>query len=345
MSSPSISVVMPVYNNEQYLQESIESVLRQTYDNYEFIIINDGSTDSSKKIIEKFQQDDDRIILLTQKNLGITKSLNRAIKYSNGDYIARMDADDICDPKRFELQIQHMEKNPNIDIVGSMVSIISKKGEIIKFMNDLPIEDYQIKWQLIFGTPLIHPALLIKKSTFTRYGYFDDRLDVAQDIEFWRRISCRVRFYNLPKILLKLRIHNRSTSFLFQNEQDKVRHISLVQYVNKLTGPYYNNSKIALLIDFMKNGSSSVYQLQNAINILNRIRIVFINRKCRSSIQKRYINKSFSELFIKSALNTIKIDSYLSLLMLTLSVLINFRIIFYRKTYWYIKQGILKYLF
>ena len=151
MSSPSISVVMPVFNNEQYLKESIESVLRQTYDNYEFIIINDGSTDSSKKIIEKFKQDDDRIILLTQKNLGITKSLNRAIKYSNGDYIARMDADDICDPKRFELQIQHMKKNPNIDIVGSMVSLISKKGETIKFMNDLPIEDYQIKWQLIFG--------------------------------------------------------------------------------------------------------------------------------------------------------------------------------------------------
>ncbi|HIF01788.1 MAG TPA: glycosyltransferase family 2 protein [Nitrospinaceae bacterium] len=96
MHSPIISVLMPVYNNQKYLQKSIESILTQTVGDYEFIIVNDGSTDSSEKIIKNYQEKDDRIILLTQENQGVTKSLNKGIKNCRGKYIARMDADDVC---------------------------------------------------------------------------------------------------------------------------------------------------------------------------------------------------------------------------------------------------------
>ena len=338
MGLPSISVVMPVFNNEKYLKESIESVLNQTYHNYEFIIVNDGSTDSSEKIIKNYQKQDDRIILLTQDNQGITKSLNRGIKNSKGKYIARMDADDICDSKRFEFQIQFLEKHPNTDIVGSMVSKISEKGEVIRILDDLPSEDYQIKWHLLFGTPLIHPALMIRKCVFINNGFYNDRLNFAQDIEFWRRTSSHVKFFNLPKILLNLRIHNQSTSSMFQSEQNSVREKSLVHYINALTGMNYNNTKITLLIEFIKNGISTFSQFNHIINILGRLRIVFLNNKCHSRLQRKYINNSLSSLFLKSSFYTIRLNLLLSILLILIAISINYRIIFHKKTYWYIKQ-------
>jgi len=338
MSLPLISVVMPVFNNEEYLKGSIESILKQTYDNYEFIIVNDGSTDSSETIIENYQKQDDRIILLTQDNQGITKSLNKGIKNSKGKYIARMDADDICDPKRFEFQLQFLEKYPNTDIVGSMVSLISEKGEVIRLLDDLPLEDYQIKWHLIFGTPLIHPALMIRKCIFVKNGYYNDRLNFAQDIEFWRRTSSRVRFYNIPKILFNLRIHNQSTSSMFQNEQNSVREISLVHYINTLTGMNYNNANINLLVQLMKNGIHTFSQFNYFFDILSRLRIVFIKNKCQSKIERRYINEGLSSLLLQSSINTIRLNMIISIFMIFLSILFNHRIIFHRKTWWYIKQ-------
>lgn len=329
---------MPVFNNEEYLKGSIESILKQTYDNYEFIIVNDGSTDSSETIIENYQKQDDRIILLTQDNQGITKSLNKGIKNSKGKYIARMDADDICDPKRFEFQLQFLEKYPNTDIVGSMVSLISEKGEVIRLLDDLPLEDYQIKWHLIFGTPLIHPALMIRKCIFVKNGYYNDRLNFAQDIEFWRRISSRVRFYNIPKILFNLRIHNQSTSSMFQNEQNSVREISLVHYINTLTGMNYNNANINLLVQLMKNGIHTFSQFNCFFDILSRLRIVFIKNKCQSKIERRYINEGLSSLLLQSSINTIRLNMIISIFMIFLSILFNHRIIFHRKTWWYIKQ-------
>ena len=336
--SPLISVVMPVFNSEQYLDKSIKSVLEQTYDNFELLIINDGSTDNSNSIIKKYQSQDKRITILTQENKGITKSLNNGIKHSKGSFIARMDADDICDSKRFEFQIEYLEKNPNIDIVGSMVSKISEKGEVIQSLNDLPLEDYQIKWHLIFGTPLIHPALMIRKCVFINNGYYSDRLNFAQDIEFWRRTSRHVRFYNLPKILFKLRIHNQSTSSMFQNEQNNVREKSLVYYINSLTGMNYNKKKIASLIKMTKNGLHNFSQFNFFVNILCRLRIVFLNKKCQSELEKKYINECLSSLFMQSSLNTIRQNIFISILLIFSSILINYRIIFYKKTYWHLKQ-------
>ena len=160
---------MPVFNCEKYLDESINSILNQTYRDFEFFIIDDGSTDNSEKIIKNYQEKDDRIILLTQNNQGLTKSLNKGIRNCRGKYVARMDADDICAPKRFELQLEYLEKYPNTDIVGCMVSLISEKGKVIRSLDDLPLEDYQIKWDLIFSTPLLHPTLMIRKKVFQKF--------------------------------------------------------------------------------------------------------------------------------------------------------------------------------
>ena len=184
MGSPLISVVMPVFNSEQYLDKSIKSVLEQTYDNFEFLIINDGSTDNSNSIIKKYQSHDKRITIFKQENKGVTKSLNNGIKYSKGRFIARMDADDICHPDRFKMQLNWFHINKDIDVLGSQVEFIEKNGNIIKPSNQLPLDDLSIKWELIFGTPLIHPSIMIRKSVFEDFGLYNESYLFAQDLAF-----------------------------------------------------------------------------------------------------------------------------------------------------------------
>ena len=333
---------MPVYNSQKYLRKSIESILTQTIGDYEFIIVNDGSTDNSGQIIKNYQEKDDRIILLTQDNQGVTKSLNKGIKNSRGKYIARMDADDICAPKRFELQLEYLEKYPNTDIVGCMVSLISEKGKIIRSLDDLPLEDYQIKWHLIFGSPLIHPALMIRRRIFDDIGYYDDSLNVAQDIEFWRRLSHQIKFYNIPERLFDLRIHKESTSSLFPNEQENIRNKSLVQYINTVTGMNYTIPDIHLLIKLMKNGINNFSQFHFLTNILNHIRIAFINNKCQSKFERKYINENLSSLFLQSAFKAVQSNIIISIFMIISSMLFNYKMIFKRKTWWYMKQGLIQ---
>jgi len=342
MHVPKISVIMPVFNCEKYLDESINSILNQTYRDFNFFIINDGSTDNSEKIIKNYQEKDDRIILLTQNNQGVTKSLNKGIRNCRGKYIARMDADDVCAPKRFELQLEYLEKYPNTDIVGCLVSLISEKGKLIRSLDDLPLEDYQIKWHLIFGSPLIHPALMIRRRIFDDIGYYDDSLNVAQDIELWRRLSHHIKFYNIPERLFDLRIHKESTSSLFRNEQERIRNKSLVQYINTLTGMKYKISDINLLIKLMKNGISNFSQFRFSTNILNRLRIVFINTKCKSKFEKKYINENLSSLFLQAVFNTVRSNIIISIFMIISSVLFNYKMIFKRKTWWYMKQGLIQ---
>ena len=121
MSSPAISVIMSVYNDEKYLAKSIESILNQTYSDFEFIIINDGSTDKSMEIIDRYKNEDKRVVVVNQENMGLTKSLNKAIKLSKGKYIARMDSDDISVSNRLEKQIEFLKHNKDYALVGTNI--------------------------------------------------------------------------------------------------------------------------------------------------------------------------------------------------------------------------------
>lgn len=131
--SPKVSVVMSVYNGEKYLPETIDSILNQTFKDFEFIIINDGSTDKTAKILTSY--DDPRIRIFNQENMGLTKSLNRAISLAKGEYIARMDADDISYPERLKKQVDYLNKNPDIGLVGSKYIRIDKRGRKIDEIN------------------------------------------------------------------------------------------------------------------------------------------------------------------------------------------------------------------
>lgn len=211
--NPIISVVIPIYNAEKYLDEAIQSILNQTYKNFEIIIINDGSTDKSLEIIEKYQNQDERIIVISRENKGLIYSLNEGIEKSRGKYIARMDADDISLPKRFERQIEIMEKE-NIDICGCHYFMINELGNYIDSAV-VPLKPESFLNYLCITTPVAHPSVMIKRDFFIqhhiKYGQteYKNAEDYSLWIEFWNK---KAKFGNVDEFLFKYRDFEESLS-------------------------------------------------------------------------------------------------------------------------------------
>jgi len=191
---------MSVYNGQKYLRQAIDSVLNQSFRDFEFIIIDDGSTDKSPQILAKYQNKDSRIRVVHQRNLGLTKSLNKAIKLARGKYLARIDADDLAYDSRFEKQVRFLEKHPKIGLIGSRVNIIDEKGKIIGKLS-YPIEDHVIRKHLIWHNPFCHSSVMLRKEVIKKTGSYSESFICAQDYDLWMRISKYTQLANLPEIL------------------------------------------------------------------------------------------------------------------------------------------------
>jgi glycosyltransferase involved in cell wall biosynthesis len=199
---PSISVILPAYNAEKYLGEAIESILNQSFQDFEFLIFNDGSTDATKEIIDRYN--DSRIIAYhSNVNQGYVHWLNEGIKLAKGQYIARMDADDISLPERFQLQYDYMETHPEIGVCGSQIEIIGS-GELVK----KPFTDNDIRWWFFIGNPIAHPVVMIRKEVLSQHQlFYKNELKPAEDYDMWCRMAQKTKIANLQTILLKYRYH------------------------------------------------------------------------------------------------------------------------------------------
>jgi glycosyltransferase involved in cell wall biosynthesis len=218
-----ISVVMSVYNAEQYLDEAILSILNQTYSNFEFIIINDGSTDNSLKIIEKYIDNDKRIILISRENKGLIYSLNEGIDRAKGKYIARMDADDISLKNRFKEQINFMEKHSEIGACGTWIEIFgsNRKPKIWK----LAINSEMLYTGLLFSVPMAHPSSMIRKSILTKYKLqYNKNFKNAEDYKLWIDMSQYTKYANIPKVLFRYRYLHTSISRVADKNIDDTRY-------------------------------------------------------------------------------------------------------------------------
>jgi len=208
---PLVSVVMPAYNSEKTIGEAIESILNQTYKNFEFIIINDGSTDKTLEIIKSYAKKDKRIIVLdNEKNFGIPKTRNIALKKSKGKYIAIQDSDDISLSKRLEKQAEFLERNPNVGVVGSFMEIFDghKKRGIRKY----PEKDKELRKMIFFVCPIGQPAAMIRASVFEKIGLFDERFSQTEDLDLWFRIGNEYKLSNLQEVLIKYRYNPKSST-------------------------------------------------------------------------------------------------------------------------------------
>jgi len=208
-----VSVVMSVYNGEQYLKYAIDSILNQVFKDFEFIIVNDSSTDETETIIKSYK--DSRIIYLkNEKNNGQTESLNRGIRISKGVYVARMDQDDISLPERLSTQVEFMEQNHNVAVVGTWHQEIDSKNRLIRkcrFPTKPSVKVRLLFSRLVGWACISHPTVMVRAKMLSDIGYYDPRYHNCQDHDLWIRVSRRYLIENIPQILLSYRIHPLSS--------------------------------------------------------------------------------------------------------------------------------------
>lgn len=213
--NPLVSIVLPVFNAAPYLEESLNSIICQTYKNLEIIVIDDGSTDESQDIIRRYQ--DNRIRLyIHEDNQGLISTLNEGIERAQGKYIARMDADDVALSRRIEKQVAFLENNPEVGILGTRKQLIGIKQTTVNY----PIHDEEIRWELLYRCSISHPTVIIRKELFKDSTLrFDKEYFHAEDYDLWTRLLRITKAANLPEVLLKYRIHDASVSNQYQSLQ------------------------------------------------------------------------------------------------------------------------------
>jgi Glycosyltransferases involved in cell wall biogenesis len=262
---------MPVYNAEEYLKDAIDSILNQTFTDFEFLIINDGSTDKSKKIIEQYN--DSRIRFLDyEENSGLARVRNKGITEAKAEYIAWLDADDISHPLRLEKQVKLLEKNPEIEICGTWVKTIGGKTS---HKWRYPTKPDFIRCRMIFDDPLATSSVMLRRKILTEQNQrFDLNYPPAEDYDLWERISNHHQIANVPKFLTFYRLHENQTSYVnvlqqkssvwnIQERQIKMFDIIYTddekQIHRKLGAWGFDES-----IDFLTHANKWLLKLQNA---------------------------------------------------------------------------------
>lgn len=233
LNKPEISVLMSVYNGADFLSLAIESILTQTFSDFEFIIVDDASTDATPDVIKQYAAKDARIRVITnEKNLGLTKSLNRGLAFAEGKYIARMDADDIALPERFMTQYWFMEEHPSLGALGSAVEVIGEKGRKIGERR-LAISYEEIKAKMLFNNQFIHSTLFFRADVLKTVGGYNEDFKKSQDYELMFRISDKYPVANLPEKLLQFRFHTNSLSWTSSQQQTcgiRARFLAIQKY-------------------------------------------------------------------------------------------------------------------
>lgn len=280
---------MPVYNGEAYLREAIDSIVNQTYTDFEFLIINDGSTDGTESIILSYA--DARIRYeKNETNLKLIATLNKGIELAKGKYIVRMDADDISAPDRIEKQVAFMEANPQVGLCGTWFESF---GDEIKYVSRYKEKHDEIVFKMLYQCHFCHPTLIIRKAVFKDLEIpFDKNFIHAEDYEFYFRISEKWKLYNLQESLLKYRIHNQSVSR--QNEK--------VQKANAL------RVRKKFFLQLSTNCSEEELEAFKELNYQNYDRIVLTPEQVKNMLESlllgnrkvHYINISYFEQQLKT---------------------------------------------
>jgi len=220
-----ISVIMCVYNREKYLPEAIESILNQTFRDFEFIIVNDGTTDRSKEILDAFEKKDLRIkVIDNPENLGIGKSISKGLEYCKGEYILIMDSDDISLPERFQRQFDYMESHLEIDVLGTGFNFINENGNDTGKYLIRPADPYVIRLEMFYRCMLHNPTIIARSSFYKNYNeQKTEQLRIgSEDYAFWMRMNFDHLYSNLEDRLLLYRLHDKqlSNTAFFQQRQN-----------------------------------------------------------------------------------------------------------------------------
>ena len=326
---PIVTVLMTVYNGKNYLNEAIESVLCQTLDNYEFLIVDDASTDNSIEIINSYK--DSRIKLLkNRENIGQTASLNEGLAIAQGQYIARFDQDDVCLPKRLEDQVAFFKKNPSISIVCSREYSIDIEGNRIGvWKRDLNNYGDFLGYIILGLNPVWTPSVMFVKDVFLELGGFDVAYGPASDFEFWSRIALkRLNAKVVPEFHQLRRIHDQSQSNFMADEQSQATKRALFNVITYFSEEEDNRDLLSALL--LENLKISKFNKKDFLVVSKKINALIENISLKQNLNKGEIT-SLKILMFKRMGYGFKIVSLLNFLPLRL-----FKIIFYLASPMYI---------
>jgi glycosyltransferase involved in cell wall biosynthesis len=227
---PSVSVLMCVYNAATYLREAIDSILNQTYSDFEFLIYSDGSTDDTAVIVKSYT--DPRIIFVDHKvNRSVSPNLNEGLDLARGRYIARMDGDDIAHPERLAKQVAYMDANPAVGLCGSAVRYIGASNAVIQ----LPVDNDAIQHTMWLQNPFYQPSVIIRASVLDEHSLrYDVNYEFAEDYKLWAEICAVTQVHNLPEVLLNYRIHPHQISRRQSPAQQRVSALIRKEQMNRL---------------------------------------------------------------------------------------------------------------
>ena len=295
---PKVTVLMPVYNGEQYLREAIDSILWQTFQDFEFLIIDDGSSDNSMDIINSYQ--DTRIILVkNESNLGLVLTLNKGLSLAKGEYIARMDADDVSFCDRLEKQVDFLESHSDVCLLGTNAQIINSEGHLQGLCKVVSGNEL-IKWQMCFTCPFIHPSVIFRSKIISKVdGYTSQAIKgrekySGEDYDLWRKISKISQVDNLQNTLIYLRKHNSNLTKTHLKEH--IKNASIVNSLviqecinlkpNQEVNPYIEKTSRIFL-----NQHQNSQEVQESILLIFKIYCQFIKNNNLPSLSKNIIAK------------------------------------------------------
>ena len=304
---PAISVVMPAYNAERYLDQAIQSILDQDFQNFEFIIIDDASTDNTLSILNAFATKDQRIkIHCNVENLGVAESLNLGFKMARGRYIARMDADDISLPQRFSKQAAFLDANSDFAFVGTGYQIINADGRITR--TDIEAtEAWECEWMSIFRMPVIHPSMMIRASIVqqNRISY-DESYKAAQDIKFTQDLLQYGSGRCLPIVAFQYRKHENNVSNKKRSTQIEARLRAVTNNAMECF-PSIEHDKVFHLFSFLVSPKKAHHSIPSLIDTMQIIENEFRQKRHLDSEQVKRINTLSSRWIAIGALNSLQL--------------------------------------
>lgn len=288
MNEVKVTVLMPAYNAGAYIAEAIQSVLQQTFKDFELLIINDGSKDNTVEVISSFN--DDRIVLIEQENMGVAAALNNGLKYARADYIARFDADDICFPLRLEKQYNFISSHPEHIVIGSAAEYMDAAGNYIFTHHPQGKSDHQIK-QLPYNIcPFIHASVFYKKDAVQAIGYNTDAHSF-EDHLLWQQLKGRGKMYNMPEPLLSVRLNPGSLT-MDERKRPKEFHLIKNKVLRSGTITAEEGNRLLVLIreqDNPKSKEGAYYSLLAKKFLWNN----YDPAKARSHVKKAITLNSF----------------------------------------------------
>jgi glycosyltransferase involved in cell wall biosynthesis len=298
---PLLSVLLSVYNGEPYIQEAIDSILVQSFTDFELIIIDDKSTDDSLRIIKN--NTDKRIICIeNHKNLGLVANLKNGVEIAKGKYIARMDADDKCLINRFEKQIYFLENNPDVSILGSSVIFFDKNGyESIGYQ---PINHDQIKCELLYSFTMLHPSVMMRKERLYEFGLnYDINYIYGEDHDLWVRAIRHVNFANIYEPLLKMREHDTKLTRTYTTKYQEYSNGIRKRQLDEL-GVLYTVEELIIF-----NKVSCSHLLKNIAELKDYENILLKIFKCNEKMEifnQEYLQQNGAKYFHSACYNMLK---------------------------------------